>query len=78
MDSKRKKSSYLEVAREIQKSKKTFSIRLMNQNEKDEDDEEKEKEHLSLVGKHSILNLKNEEIARGFHEKAVGKKGSIY
>jgi hypothetical protein len=37
----------------------------MNQNDKDEEDEEKES--LSLVGKHSILNLKNEEIARAFH-----------
>lgn len=32
---KRKKSSYLEVAKEIQRNKKTFSIRLMNFTGKD-------------------------------------------
>lgn len=72
----RKKSSYLEVAKEIQKNKKTFSIRLMNQNDKDEEDEEKEKEQLSLIGKHSILNMKNEEIARTFHQKPIAKKSN--
>ena len=73
----RKKSSYLEVAKELQKNKKTFSIRLINQHHKDEDDEEKDKEQLSLIGKHSILNMKNEEIARPFHQKPIAKKGNI-
>ena len=77
-ENKRKKSSYLEVAKELQKNKKTFSIRLINQNQKDEDDEEKEKEQLYLIGKHSILNMKNEEIARPFHQKPIAKKKWLF
>lgn len=34
-ESRRKKSSYLEVAREIQRKKKTFSIRLVMPSEQD-------------------------------------------
>ena len=65
------------MAKELQRNKKTFSIRLFNQNDKDEEDEDRDREKFSLVGKHSLLNLKNEEIAKEFHEKPIHKKKYI-